>query len=358
MAKKAKAYMSINNSKKGIPTKYVIIGIVLFIVILRIFISVVTQKKKVAEVDFVPVEASLVREDTIRDSIYLTERLQALSDVNVYAPVSGWVDRINVDIGSKVQKYQVVAQIDRNIVGSEFAKAIVKAPISGEVGSIYIDRGANVSPAVPLMSIVNYDMIKIYVNIPEKYIERVHKGDVALINVESQKDEEFIGKIEKISSAINALTGTFQAKISIPNRQKKLKPGSFANIKVVLDIKKATIIPKDALVETEGIRPYVFRVVKNRAMKTYVEKGIEEEENVEIIKGVSPGDIVITIGKDIVKPDSPVYIANARELGLVTEKTNKDIKKEAKKKAASDDKTKKIKNESKTKNQEPRTMNK
>ncbi|MBU1075832.1 MAG: efflux RND transporter periplasmic adaptor subunit [Spirochaetes bacterium] len=310
--------------------KTIVISVVVLIIIMRIMVGIAGRsKKKDIVIIKIPVEAAIAKTDTIREVVYITERLQALSDVNVMPPVSGWVHSLNVDIGSRVSKYQVVATINRNIVGSEYVNAIVKAPISGEVGRIHVDKGATVSPATPIMNIINYDLIKIYVNIPEKFSGRVKKGDTALIRMEAQKNEEYIGTIEKVSSMIDAMTGTFQAKIMIPNRQHRLKPGSFANIKVVLNIEKGVIIPKDALIETEGIRPYVYKSVDHKALKVYIEKGIEEDENVEIVKGIQENDIVITIGKEIVKQGSELYIANAKDLGIATEATN--IKNEEKK---------------------------
>jgi len=75
-----------------------------------------------------------------------------------------------VDIGANVYKRQVVASVDRNIIGSEYSKAVVKSPISGNVGRIFVDIGSTVAQNVPIMSIVNYDNLKIYANVPEKYI--------------------------------------------------------------------------------------------------------------------------------------------------------------------------------------------
>lgn len=328
---------------------YSIALIFLTLIIIRMSAGFAFKKKPVEEIAIIPVNTTIAKLDNIRDAIYLTERLEAQSDVNVLPPVPGWVNTINVDIGSKVGKYQVLATIDRNIVGGEYVNAIVKSPIAGEVGQIFVDKGANVSPQTPIMNIINYDTIKIYVNIPEKYMGRVQKGDVALIKLESlNSQDEFIGSIEKVSSVINTLTGTFQAKIVIPNGQHKLKPGGFANIKVILNIKKAVIISKEALVETEGLQPYVYKIRKDpllqeqlkklapylpinieaipieiKAEKIYIQKGIEEENNVEITQGIQENDVVITTGKEIVKNGSRVFIADQPETQVSSPTNNK-----------------------------------
>ncbi len=329
MRKRKTSYLNsqYNNSHKKRKKIFIVIGILLFLILARIIITI-TSKNKKAEIKLpdIPVEASIAKVDLIRDVIYLTERLQPASEVQVFAPVTGWLDHLYVEIGSRVYKRQIIATIDRNIVGTEYTKAIVKAPISGEVGRIFLDIGATVAPNIPIMSIVNYDTLKIYANIPEKYVYRVKQGDVVLINVESLPNEEFIGKIKKISSSIDPMTGTFQARIDIPNRKHRLKPGSFANIKIIVDMKKTVIIPRDAIVNFESKNPYVFKITNNISRKVHITKGIIEEDKVEIIKGVKAGDIVIVTGTEIVKDGSKVKIVNAKEIGL----TNKTKLKEEK----------------------------
>lgn len=284
------------------------ISIIIFIIFIRIISSIGGRKSRSQYIESaIPVEVVKARIEFIRDTLYLTGRLQAVSEVNVFSPVPGWLDRIYVDIGSRVSKRQIVASIDRNIIGSEYSRAIVKSPITGEVGKIFLDPGATVSPSVPIMSIVNYDSIKINLNIPEKYMNRVKIGDIVLINIEFT-DEEFIGKITRKSSAIDPLTGTFEAKVIIPNKKHKLKPGSFAKIRIVMDTKKAVVIPKDALVEFEEEKVFVYKIIKNRAKKQYVKTGIIEGDKVEVTEGITPGDLLITTGLEIVKDGSKVNI--------------------------------------------------
>jgi len=289
------------------------IAIIVLIIFIKIISSTADRKSRKQDVEFaIPVEVAKAKIELIRDTLYLTGRLQALSEVNVFSPVPGWLDRIYVDIGSRVSKRQVVASVDRNIIGSEYSKAVVKSPISGEVGRIFLDPGATVSPSMPIMSIVNYDKIKINLNIPEKYINRVKIGDAVLINVEFT-DEEFIGRIARKSSAIDPLTGTFEAKVIIPNKKHKLKPGSFAKIRIVMDTKKTVVIPKDALVEFEEEKVFVYKVLKNQAKKQYVKTGIIEGNKVEITKGVKAGDLLITTGLEIVKDGSKVNIVGGEK---------------------------------------------
>lgn len=302
---------SVKFSKKTVLR--IILGLVLIFIIFRIIIGFTSKRFKSQDMESViPVEVTKARFDVIRDILYLTERLQAESEVQVFSPVSGWLDKLYVDIGSKVSKRSAVALIDRNIIGSEYTKAVVQAPISGEVSRIFLDVGATVAPNTPIMTIQNYDTIKIDLNIPEKYISRIKINDPVLINVE-WTDEEFIGKIEKKSETIDPLTGTFKAKVVIPNKLHKLKPGSFAKVKIVMDYKKAIIISKDALVEYEEQNPFVYKITNNIVRKVYVKPGITEETNVEILEGLSEGDILVTMGKEIVHDGAKVKITGGEK---------------------------------------------
>jgi len=295
-------------------TKRKILKIILIlfvaIVVLRLVILIGSKfgRKKIETVSAIPVEVIEAKKDKIRDILYLTGRLEAESEVQVFSPVSGWLDRLYVDIGSKVRKRSIVASIDRNIIGSEYTKALVQSPISGEVGKIFIDVGTTVAPNTPIMTIVNYDTIKVNLDIPEKYITRVKVNDPVLITTDFT-NEEFIGKIERKSETIDSLTGTFKAKVTIPNKLHKLRPGAFAKIKIIMEEKNSIVISKDALIEFEEERPFVYKVTNGIAKKVYIETGITEDEKVEILKGLEEGNIVITTGKEIVFDGAKVKIA-------------------------------------------------
>lgn len=313
--------VSLAGLKKKIVPVVVIVFILLIILRLLLFFSS-RGRKSASGTEGVPVEALRVKTEMIRDVIALTERLQALSDVNLYSPVPGTINSINVDIGSKVWKNQIVATVDRNVVGSEYENAIVKASIAGEVGRILVDKGTSVSPATPVMNIINYSTIKIYVNIPEKYMNRVNRGDTALINLEAQDTEEYLGRIDQVSSSIDPLTGTFQAKIIVPNKLEKIKPGSFARIRIVLATRKTLVISKEAIIDNEEALPFVYRISNETTRKAYIRQGIEEEARVEITSGLKENDLVVTTGKEIVKTGTGVLIENREELGLATRKSN------------------------------------
>jgi multidrug efflux pump subunit AcrA (membrane-fusion protein) len=101
--------------KKIVLIAIAILGAVIF---LRIVLFIAGKGKKGPEdAERVPVDAVMAKVQNIRDMVYLTERLEALSDVNVYPPAPGNINAVNVDIGARVGKNQIVATVDRNLVG-------------------------------------------------------------------------------------------------------------------------------------------------------------------------------------------------------------------------------------------------
>ncbi len=327
------------SSGKSRKTRYIVTGIVILaiLVIIRILMIIAVRKpEKIVKIELIPVEASIAKLEKINDTINLSERLQPYSEVNVYSPVPGWLNELYVDIGSKVYSQQIVANINRNIVGSEYARAIVKSPISGEVGKIYADIGANISPASPILSVINYDTMKMYVAIPEKQIYHVQKGNKALISVESIQGETFLGEIKKLSSAIDPLTGTFQAKIEIKNKSHKLKPGVFADVKIIVEAKETVTVMQEAIMDLETTKPYMFVVITNTASRRSVKTGIQEQGKVEILEGIQNHDVYIITGVEIVKDGDNVRIVNADKLGLanivIEKKTHSETNKKSGKK--------------------------
>jgi len=316
--KKVNIHIQNQKRKKKSINKVILITFIIFVLFIT-FLTIINSKKsgnKKTNTNIIPVEAVRVKKGLIRDIVYLTERIQPQTEVKVFSPVPGWLNSLKVDIGSKVQKHQIVATIDRNIVGSEYTKALVKSPISGEVSRIYLDVGATVSPNIPIMSIINYNKLKIYVNVPEKYVYRLKKDNIALIKVEGL-NEEFIGKIKKVSKTIDPYTGTFQVKIEIPNKLKKIKPGSFAEIRIILDMKRTLIIPQDSIVNLETEHPFVYTISTNNiTKKVYIKTGIIEGDKIEITKGLKENELIVLTGAEVVKDKSKVKVVNEKELEI------------------------------------------
>jgi HlyD family secretion protein len=184
----------------------------------------------------------------------------------------------------------------------------IVAPFSGEIIKRFVDNGALVSPSTPIVTLVHTDTLKIVANVLEKDISLIKIGMKGKIRTDSYPDRVFEGKVARLNSALDLTTRTLQAEIYISNPGRLLKPGMFAKIEVVLsENPNALVIPKYAVLEEKGKRS-VFTVKGHQAIRVPVATGHEQEEEIEILEGLSPGDQVVVRGQEYLRDGATVRL--------------------------------------------------
>ena len=189
-----------------------------------------------------------------------------------------------------------------------YQNTLIIAPFQGDIIRKYVDTGALLSPSTPVVNIVYIATLKVVANVLEKDISLLRLGMKARIQVESYPGKVFEGKVERINSALDLSTRTLQAEIYIPNSDRSLKPGMFSRVEVVLLEKpQALLIPREAVVET-GDEMSVFVAEGNQAMRKVVTVGYEQDQLIEVLKGLKEGDQVIVKGQQSLKNRSAIRV--------------------------------------------------
>jgi multidrug efflux pump subunit AcrA (membrane-fusion protein) len=182
------------------------------------------------------------------------------------------------------------------------------APFRGEISRKYLDAGALVSSSTPLVILVHTETLKIVANVLEKDIPLLKPGMKAKIRTESYPEKVFEGRVEKINSALELSTRTLQAEVYIPNTNRFLKPGMFANVEIVLLEKPQTlVIPREAILET-GSEMSVFVVEGKQAVRRPITTGYEQDRMIEVLKGLNQGDQVVIKGQQLIKDGSAIRV--------------------------------------------------
>ncbi len=184
----------------------------------------------------------------------------------------------------------------------------VLAPFSGEIIRKYVDSGALVSPTTPLVNLVHIETLKVLANVLERDIPLLRQGMRVSIQTEAYPGKSFEGKVERINKALDIATRTLQAEIYIPNTNRLLKPGMFARLRVALSEKLQTlVIPRNAILEEAGSK-FIFVVKGNQALRTSIVTGFEEDPFVEVLEGLSEGDLVVVRGQESLGDRSVVRV--------------------------------------------------
>lgn len=130
--------------------------------------------------------------------------------VRVIPQVVGELEKFDIKEGDYVNKDEILAKqsID-NISGSDFEKALIKAPIAGKIIKKQGVIGENVAPGQVLMMIVDPEKLYITANIEETKLEKVKIGQVVDIKIDQFKNKKFTGKIKAIGNAANSAFSMF-----------------------------------------------------------------------------------------------------------------------------------------------------
>ncbi|MBN1586092.1 MAG: efflux RND transporter periplasmic adaptor subunit [Candidatus Omnitrophica bacterium] len=188
--------------------------------------------------------------------------------------------------------------------------ATIAAPFSGVLGSRMVSEGQFVSKGTKLTSLSSQDPIKAEFEVPERYLSQVKIGQPVKISVAAYPNEVFEGEVYFIAPQVSQTTRTALVKARIPNPHSKLMRGMFANLDLVLEVRKDAVVVPETAVVLRGDDSFVYVVdEKSAAQIRPVRLGLRLEGRVEVLEGVQAGEVVVAEGWQKIGPGSPVKLA-------------------------------------------------
>ena len=184
------------------------------------------------------------------------------------------------------------------------------APFSGVLGYTGLTEDILVSNNIIIITLDDNSVVYSDIKIPENYSASIKKGLPVEVKLTSYKDEIFTGEIDFVSSRINADTRSLLSRIKVNNKDLKLISGSLLEVGVKFDLRNSLSVP-DTSVMIEGDKSYVYKINnENIANKTEVKTGIRFDKNIEIVSGLTEGDIVVAEGLKKVRPRGKIKPIN------------------------------------------------
>jgi RND family efflux transporter MFP subunit len=210
-------------------------------------------------------------------------------------------------IGSEIQYLQAQTQMNSlqksiNQMKAQLAKTVIRAPFSGTIDEVFVEKGQVVAPGPQgLMRIVNLGNMFVSTSVPESYIGKLKVGtevDVFLTSL----GKTYKGKVRQVGNFINPNNRSFGIEVSIPNPENLLRPNQVAKLKIIDYVKKdATVVPTNVIQEDGKGNHYVYTVDNSNgktgtAKKTIVTLGQASDNVTEILNGLSEEDVIVTEG--------------------------------------------------------------
>lgn len=288
---------------KGKSVLFIIVLLVVGLVAYRIVKYNMAKRriKESPEEKITPVKTVPAGRGDIEEIISLNGDIRGWREVDVYTRVSGKLIKKIKEEGDSVRKGEVVALIDRDEPALGFTKAEVKAPIKGTLIRYYVDIGDSVIPQEPMpqepvLNIAYMDKVKIVVNVGEKDISKLRKGEKVRVSVDAYPQESFLGRVVKVAPAVDPRSRKLKVELEIENKDHRLKPGMFADVEIIYnEHSNVLVVPRISVLEKEG-RTILFTVEDDRAKLREVKTGISDEEKIEIVEGLTEGESVVIEG--------------------------------------------------------------
>ena len=195
---------------------------------------------------------------------------------------------------------------DMSSGGSVSATTNVPAPIDGVVTERGANVGLNVDPATKLFTVVDLSTIWVVANLYEKDFPRVRVGTAAAITTSARPDLTLRGRVSYIDPQVSADTRTAQVRIEVPNPGAELRLGMYADVVVAgASGTSAPRVPRSA-VQNVGERTVVYLANPKEPGK-FVERAVRlgqtSGEQVDVVSGLQPGDVVVTEGSFFVRAE-------------------------------------------------------
>jgi RND family efflux transporter MFP subunit len=329
------------------------------------------QERFTQQINKLTVDVVNAQRDEKPKELILPGTFQAIKQTTIYPRSNGYVESWKVDIGDNVQAGQLLAEIatpevdqqlaqaraqeeiakvtadrwrdlvqknvvskqeyDQNEKAYEAAKANLEqlqkiqgfqqilAPFAGKIAARNIDIGTLVTAGTgnsgtPLFSIVQSDVLRVYVFAPQENAPSIHEGLAAKIILQEYPGQEFDGKVTRTAGALDPQSRTMQVEVQVPNRNGKLYAGMYGQVKFLLtDGNAPIVVPANAfLFRKEG--PQVATIEnEDRIHWQNIHVGRDFGDRIEVLDGLKENTKVVMNPTDDLREGIQVEVKSTEE---------------------------------------------
>lgn len=222
------------------------------------------------------------------------------------------------------KKFISLSDYDQNQASLDLAKAAVaakkliiekkriKAPFTGELGIRQVDLGQFLPPGSAVVSLQKLDPIYVDFTIPERHVSHVAINQQVAIQIQAYPNQVYNGAITAISPNIEQNSRSIKIRASLDNPNKQLRPGMFAQIKIVANHPVQVLTIPDTAISFNPYGNSVFLVSQSaqayQVQVRQVRTGQSRQGRVEILDGLNQDDLVVSAGQLKLRNNMPVTL--------------------------------------------------
>jgi RND family efflux transporter MFP subunit len=216
-------------------------------------------------------------------------------------------------------------------IATRLGETRITSPIDGYVWARRLDPGALVGQAGTggvILTVVQIDPLRIFVSVNERQAAGVRVGKAAYVELDALPGKRFEGKVVRLAPGFDPTTRTLDAEVRIPNPNGELRPGMYGRGAIVLETHpKAAVVTANAI-QISNDRKYVFVLKGDKVERRDLTVGFDAGTWLEIVKGLTPGDEVVTAGADGLATGTKVRVTRGTDpySGLKVAEESKDAR--------------------------------
>lgn len=200
-------------------------------------------------------------------------------------------------------------QAQRDVAKAQLDNLQVKAPFAGVLGIREISNGSLVQPGDVITTLDDISVIKVDFSVAEGQLASLQPGQRVVAHSVAYPGRSFEGAISTIDSRIDPVSRSVMVRAIIANDHKQLRPGMLLQITLEKRVLETLVIPEKALVPVQD-RQYVFVVNDDTVEQREVTIGERKPGIVQVVSGLSEGEVIVTEGTLRVQQGSAVRVLN------------------------------------------------
>jgi len=199
------------------------------------------------------------------------------------------------------------AQAEEGIAKLNVGYTRVEAPFAGRITKRLVDPGRNVSSGTALFVLSDFEPLLARVHVPSKEFRSLKPDQTVRLKLDSDENR-LTGTIKLVSPVIDPQTGTIKVTVEIPTYPAATRPGDFAEVQIVTEQRKNVLLVPRGAVVPEKSEQVVYVAADSLAERRVVELGFQDEDNAQILSGVTEGDLVVVKGQRSLKHGQPIKV--------------------------------------------------
>lgn len=300
-----------------------------------------TTKKEAEKVKVLTLES-----ERIAKTLELSSTLEGYETMNIAPSITGHIEHIYVEVGSRVQKGTMLVRMDQTQLNTtrinlastkteldrvtalkasgnisqqvydqtkagydqlveterfQNENTFVKAQFAGVISAKNFEDGEMYTGA-PILTLTQINRLKAIINIPETYFPKVKQGMKVEVESDIYPGEVFPATIEIVYPTVDPQSHTFQAKLNIPNNSEKIRPGMYVRTHLAVGEVDAIVVPYQSVLKLTGSNDrYVFMNDNGTARRVAVTLGQRYDDRIEVLPmeadAIKAGDQLVVTGQ-------------------------------------------------------------